>query len=62
MSFKDWYEFRKKIDEGFGPYIGPCIDTPNYQVMGACSNYNTEKKNRSIRQGNVGHKKKKSLH
>lgn len=57
IKFKDWLQLK----EGFGPYIGPCIDTPNYQVMGACSDYNTEKKNLRIRRGNVGHKKKKRI-
>lgn len=55
--FSDWLKLR----EAFGPYIGPCVDTPNYQVWGACSDQNSDKKNKKIRQGNVGHKKSKSL-
>jgi hypothetical protein len=58
-SFKNWYKRREKLEEGFGPYIGPCVDTPNYQVWGACSDYNSENKNKKIRKGDVGHKKKK---
>jgi len=42
---------------GSGPYIGNCVDTDNYQVLGACSDQNSEKKNKSIRNGNVAHKK-----
>jgi len=56
QEFSDWLKLR----EAFGPYIGPCIDTPNYQVWGACSDQNTDAKNKKIRQGNVGHKKSKS--
>ena len=58
MKFSKWLEGRIKL-EGFGPYIGPCIDTDNYQVQGACSNYESDKKIRQIRHGNVGHRKKK---
>jgi hypothetical protein len=53
IKFKDWI----KVREGFGPYIGNCTDTDNYQVLGACSDQNSEKKNKSIRNGNVTHKK-----
>jgi len=56
ISFKEWL---KSIEEGFGPYIGPCIDTDRYQVQGACSNYNTEVQNKRIKQGYVAHKKVK---
>jgi hypothetical protein len=53
IKFKDWIKLR----EGFGPYIGNCIDTDNYQVFGACSDQNSEKKNKAIRNGDVFHKK-----
>lgn len=56
QDFGDWLRIR----EAFGPYIGPCIDTPNYQVWGACSDQNSDAKNKKIRQGDVGHKKSKS--
>ena len=48
-----------KMREGFGPYIGPCVDTDNYQVQGACSQLNTDRKNRKISSGEYTHKKKK---
>lgn len=53
IKFSDWV----KIKEDFGPYIGNCVDTDTYQVWGACSDQNSEKKNKSIRNGNVSHKK-----
>lgn len=53
-SFSDYVKMR----EGFGPYIGPCIDTDNYQVQGACSQLNTDKKNKKISSGEYKHKKK----
>lgn len=55
-SFSEYVKMR----EGFGPYIGPCIDTDNYQVQGACSQLNTDKKNKKISSGEYKHKKKKS--
>jgi len=48
-----------KIREGFGPYIGPCVDTDNYQVQGACSQLNTDQQNKKISSGSYKHKKKK---
>ena len=63
MTFREWHERRMRTEEGFGPYIGPCIDTPNYQVMGACSDYNTDSKNRSVRRGEYAHAlRKPSVH
>ena len=59
MRFSDW--LLKKESMGFGPYIGPCVDTPNYQVVGACSDQNSDKKNKKIRKGMVGHRFSKSL-
>ena len=56
MNFK---EFFKLSELGVGPYIGKCIDTDNYVVMGACSDQNTDAKNRSISAGNVAHKMRK---
>lgn len=54
ISFSDYV----KIREGFGPYIGDCLDTDNYQVQGACSQLNTDKKNKKISSGHYKHKKK----
>lgn len=56
ISFSEYI----KLKEGFGPYIGPCVDTDNYQVQGACSQLNSDKKNKSISSGNYKHKKKKT--
>ena len=55
MSFSQFIEIR----EGFGPYIGPCVDTDNYQVQGACSQLNSDSKNAKISKGEYKHKKKK---
>lgn len=55
-TFKQWL----KIQEiGFGPYIGNCVDTDNYQVVGACSDQNSQKRNLQYRKGYVTHKKVK---
>lgn len=54
ISFSEYVSIR----EGFGSYIGPCIDTDNYQVQGACSQLNTDKKNKKISSGHYKHKKK----
>lgn len=59
MSFTEW--LKKEESMGFGPYIGPCIDTPNYQVVGACSDQNSKSKNDKIKKGFVGHKFSNSL-
>jgi hypothetical protein len=53
-NFLEWIKLREM---GSGPYMGNCVDTDNYQVLGACSDQNSEKKNKSIRNGNVAHKK-----
>jgi hypothetical protein len=55
-SFREWL---KAIEEGFGPYIGPCRDTDRYIVQGACSNYNSDAENERIKKGYVKHKKAK---
>lgn len=55
-KFADWITIREM---GFGPYIGNCVDTNDYQVMGACSDQNSDKKNNSIKNGAVLHKKVK---
>lgn len=59
IKFKDWMQARDaKLQEmGSGPYIGNCTDTSDYQVIGACSDQNSEKKNQSYRKGKVSHKK-----
>jgi hypothetical protein len=51
--FADWLG----MQEEFGPYIGNCTDTDDYQVVGACSDQNSEKKNSGYRRGIVDHKK-----
>lgn len=53
-DFKKWLKMQEM---GFGPYIGNCVDTDNYQVMGACSDQNSAKRNLQYRQGFVAHKK-----
>jgi hypothetical protein len=53
-KFSEWIKIREM---GAGPYIGNCVDTDSYQVLGACSDQNSEKKNKSISSGNVVHKK-----
>lgn len=55
MHFSNWLKIREGL--GSGPYIGNCVDTDTYQVLGACSDQNSEKKNKEIRKGNVFHKK-----
>lgn len=55
MSFSEYL----KVTEGYGPYIGPCVDTDNYQVQGACSQLNTDKQNAKISKGEFSHKRKK---
>ena len=55
MRFSNWLKIREGL--GSGPYIGNCVDTDTYQVLGACSDQNSEKKNKEIRKGNVFHKK-----
>ena len=59
IKFKDWLTEREtKLREmGSGPYIGNCVDTSDYQVIGACSDQNSEKKNKEYRSGGVDHKK-----
>lgn len=52
-SFKDWLN----KNEDFGPYIGNCVDTKDYQVVGACSDQNSESLNKKYRAGKVSHKK-----
>jgi len=36
---------------GFGPFVGKCRQTDDYMPVGACSDQNTEKENRRIRDG-----------
>jgi hypothetical protein len=59
IKFKDWMQTREaKLREmGSGPYIGNCTDTSDYQVIGACSDQNSEEKNKAYRKGGVDHKK-----
>lgn len=54
-TFREWLIAKENI--GVGPYIGNCTDTDTYQVVGACSDQNSEKKNLRIRKGDVSHKK-----
>jgi hypothetical protein len=53
-TFKDWLKVQEM---GSGPYIGNCTDTSDYQVLGACSDQNSEGKNKKYRDGGVQHKK-----
>lgn len=59
IEFNDWMKTRdaKFREMGSGPYIGNCTDTSDYQVIGACSDQNSEGKNKAYRNGAVGHKK-----
>ena len=54
MKFNEWLKLREM---GTGPYIGNCTDTDTYQVFGACSDQNSEKRNKEYRKGDVHHKK-----
>lgn len=56
MNFSKWLKLKEM---GSGPYIGNCVDTSDYVVLGACSDQNSENKNKSIRHGKVDHKKVK---
>jgi len=56
-GFKDWLQ----ENMGSGPYIGNCRPTDDYQVFGACSDQNTEKKNSLIRKGEEPPRKKKKI-
>lgn len=58
MKFTKWLKLREMA--AVGPYIGKCVDTATYVVQGACSDQNTDAKNRAISAGHVGHKKKKN--
>lgn len=44
---------------GIGPYIGDCRPTDTYQVFGACSDQNSEEKNKTIRHGEESPRPKK---
>lgn len=54
-KFTEWLRAREGL--GGGPYIGNCTDTGDYQVLGACSDQNSEAKNKKYRKGEVDHKK-----
>lgn len=56
IKFVEWLKLKEM---GVGPYIGNCTDTDTYQVLGACSDQNTEKRNKQYRKGFVTHKKVK---
>lgn len=45
---------------GFGPFIGKCKPTADYIPVGACSDQNTEAKNKRIRKGEDPFKTHKS--
>jgi hypothetical protein len=53
ISFKKW------LESIGSPYIGPCINTKDYQVWGACSDQNSEETNKKIRNGERNKKEKK---
>lgn len=44
---------------GFAPYIGPCKDTDNYQIVGACSDQLSSKQIKKARNGERSIKKTK---
>jgi hypothetical protein len=46
---------------GFGPYIGPCVETPNFIVAGACSDQKTDAENRKVSNGYYKHRKSKKV-
>jgi hypothetical protein len=60
INFRDWMKTRKIQEMGVGPYIGNCVDTDDYQVIGACSDQNSKKKNNDYKKGNIVHKKTRS--
>lgn len=53
-NFKEWLRVQEM---GSGPYISNCADTSDYIVLGACSDQNSEKRNKDYRHGVVAHKK-----
>lgn len=55
MKFSEWLKLREGL--GSGPYIGGCTDTDDYMVIGACSDRNSEKKNKQYRDGHGAHPK-----
>jgi hypothetical protein len=57
IKFSEWIKIREM---GVGPYIGNCTDTNDYQVLGACSDQNSNKTNLAYRNGEITHKKVKS--
>jgi hypothetical protein len=57
IKFNEWIKIKEM---GVGPYIGNCTDTDNYQVLGACSDQNSDKVNMAYRNGQTTHKKVKS--
>lgn len=60
MRLKSFHEWLQE-NMGSGPYIGNCQPTDDYQVFGACSDQNTEKKNAIIRKGQEPDRKKKKI-
>lgn len=60
IKFEKWLKIRENM--GVGPYIGNCTDTDDYQVIGACSDQNTDSLNKKYRAGKVDHKKVKTKH
>jgi hypothetical protein len=57
-SFNEWLILREM---GFGPYIGPCVETPNFIVAGACSDQKTDAENRKVSNGHYRHRKSKKV-
>ncbi len=57
-TFGEWMKIKEgAIGVASGPYIGGCKDTATYQVLGACSDCNSEKKNKKIRDGDMSGRK-----
>lgn len=46
MKFREWLK-----REEYGPYIGGCKSRPDFQVSGACSDRNSDRKNKKISNG-----------
>lgn len=47
MKFKQWIKIRESL--GVGPFLGKCVDTKDYQVLGACSDQKNRLKRPKIK-------------
>lgn len=61
IKFSEWIKVREAVGGAVGPYIAGkkdktgsgCGKHTDFQVSGACSDLNTEKGNKKIRDGNI---------